>query len=148
MISPTEPPAAVKDRMSKQLPKGKTIVDVFADFMSYLFDSTKALLIASEPDGELRWNSISGNIELVLTHPNGWGGPQQTQLRTAAIRAGIVPNTPAGHSSVHFVTEGEATFNFCAAHTEAGRNLKVRRAAPIRCWFTYTFAAWRASFDH
>jgi len=112
--------------MCTELPKEKTIVDVFADFMRYLFDSTKSLFKTSEPNGELRWNSVSASIELVLTHPNGWGGPQQAQLRTAAVRAGIVPDTPAGHSRVHFVTEGEASFNFCATHTQAGRKLKVR----------------------
>ncbi|KAF9650929.1 hypothetical protein BDM02DRAFT_3213948 [Thelephora ganbajun] len=92
--------------------------------MGYLFDSTKALFKTSEPNGELRWNSVSNNIELVLTHPNGWGGPQQTQLRTAAVKAGIVSDTPAGHSRVHFVTEGEASFNFCATRTQAGKDLK------------------------
>ena len=128
MISPKEPSAAMKEQMSTELPKGKTIIDVFADFMRYLFDSTKALFKASEPNGELRWDSVSSNFELVLTHPNGWGGSQQAQLRTAAIRAGIVPDTPSGHSRVHFVTEGEASFNFCATDTQAGRDLEVRRA--------------------
>ena len=127
MISPTELPAAMKAQMSAQLPKGKTIIDIFADFMRYLFDSTKTLLEASEPDGELRWSSVSNNIELVLTHPSGWGGPQQTQLRTAAIKAGIVSNTPAGHPRVHFVTEGEAKLNFCVTNTQAGKDLKVCR---------------------
>ena len=125
MISPTEPSAEMKDLMCTQLPKGKTIIDVFADFMRYLFDSTKALFKATEPSGELRWASVSDSIELVLTHPNGWGGPQQMQMRTAAVQAGIVPDTPVGRSRVHFVTEGEASFNFCATHTQAGRNLKV-----------------------
>ena len=125
MMSPIEPSAAMKDQMTTELPKGKTIVDVFADFMRYLFDSTRTLFMDSEPNGQLRWDSISNNIELVLTHPNGWGGPQQSQLRTAAIRAGIVPDTPTGRSSVHFVTEGEASFNFCATHTQAGKGLKV-----------------------
>ena len=118
--------------MCTRLPKGKTIIDVFADFMRYLFDSTKALFKASEPSGELRWDSVSDSIELVLTHPNGWGGPQQSQLRTAAVRAGIVPDTTVGHSRVHFVTEGEASFNFCATHTQAGRNLKVRHILPVQ----------------
>jgi hypothetical protein len=113
------------DQMSTKLPKGKTIIDVFADFMRYLFDSTKALFKSSEPNGELRWDSISKSIELVLTHPNGWGGPQQTHLRNAAVKAGIVPDTPAGRASVHFVTEGEASFSFCATNTQAGENLKV-----------------------
>jgi hypothetical protein len=112
--------------MSTNLPRGKTIVDVFSDFIRYLFDSTKALFIASDQNGERRWNSVSDKIELVLTHPNGWGGPQQSQLRTAVILAKIVPDTSEGHSRVHFVTEGEASFNFCATHTQAGDNLKVR----------------------
>ena len=129
-LSPLELPVAVVDQMGTKLPKGKTIIDIFADFMRYLFDSTKALFKSSEPSGELRWDSISGSIELVLTHPNGWGGPQQTHLRNAAIKAGIVPDTPTGHASVHFVTEGEASFNFCATHTQAGRNLKVCHAVP------------------
>ena len=129
MISPMEPSAEMKNQMNKKLPKGKTIVDVFADFMHYLFDSTRALFVDSELNGELRWDSISNNIELVLSHPNGWGGPQQTQLRTAAVQAGIVPDTPTGHSSVHFVTEGEASFNFRATNTKAGKDLRVRRSA-------------------
>jgi hypothetical protein len=121
----------MKDQMSA-LPKGKTIIDVFADFMRYLFDSTKALFKASDPNGELRWDSVSNNIDLVLTHPNGWAGSQQTQLRTAAVRAGIVPDTPAGRSRVHFVTEGEASFNFCATTTQAGKRLKVCHAVPAQ----------------
>ena len=132
MLSPTEPPDAMKDQMSTQLPKGKTIIDVYADFMGYLFESAKTLFKTSELSGDLRWDSISNKIELVLTHPNGWGGPQQAQLRTAAVKAHIVPDTPAGRSSVRFVTEGEASFNFCATHTEAGRNLKVGPAFPTR----------------
>ena len=148
MISPTELPAAMKNQMSKQLPKGKTVIDVFADFMRYLFGSTKALFEASEPDGEARWDSVSNSIELVLTHPNGWGGPQQTQLRTAAVRAGIVPDTPDGRSNVHFVTEGEASFNFCATHTEAGKDLNVRCSIFIYTCLSNMFTARRTSFDH
>ena len=121
--------------MSTKLPKGKTIIDVLADFMRYLFDSAKALFKSSEPNGELRWDSISNSIELVLTHPNGWGGPQQTYLRSAAVKAGIVPKAPAGHASVHFVTEGEASFSFCATHTQAGKDLKVCHTVLIQSWF-------------
>ena len=124
-LGPTEPAEALKKQMNTGLPKGKTIVDVFADFMRYLFDSTKTLFISSDQNGELRWNSVSDSIELVLTHPNGWGGPQQSQLRTAAIQAGIVPDTPAGRNRVNFVTEGEASFNFCVTQTHSGESLKV-----------------------
>ena len=125
MLGPTEPPVALKNQMSKELPKGKTIVDIFSDFMRYLFDSTKALFLSSDQLGEHRWNSVSDDIELVLTHPNGWGGPQQSQLRTAAVQANIVSDTPEGRSRVHFVTEGEASFHFCATYTQEGEKLKV-----------------------
>ena len=142
MLSPTEPSAAMKDQMSTLLPRGKTIIDIYADFIRYLFDSTKALFKTSESNGERRWNRVSNNIELVLSHPNGWGGLQQSQLRTAVAQAGIVPD-----SRVHFVTEGEASFNFCVNHTEAGKNLKVRHGVPTQRWFVDTVAAWRAGFD-
>jgi len=135
MLSPSDLPAVMTDQMSTDLPSGKTIVDVFADFMRYLFHSARKLFKDSEPNGELRWNSISRSIELVLTHPNGWGGPQQTHLRNAAVKAGIVPDTPAGRSRVRFVTEGEASFSFCAANTEAGKNLRVRHTVSVQSRF-------------
>jgi hypothetical protein len=47
-LGPTEPPEALKKQMNTGLPKGKTIVDVFADFMRYLFDSTRTLFISSD----------------------------------------------------------------------------------------------------
>ena len=134
MISPKKPSAAMKEQMSTKLPKGKTIVDVFADLMRYLFESTRTLFKTSEPNGETKWDSISNSIELVLSHPNDWGGPQQTQLRAAAVRAGIVPDTSVGHSRVHFVTEGEASFNFCATQTQTGRDLEVCHPFPVQCW--------------
>ena len=134
-MSPSEPSTAMKNQMSTRLPERKTIVDIFADFMGYLFDLTKELFKASEPNGELRWNSVSNSVELVLTHPNGWGNPQQTKLRTAAIKAGIAPDNPAGHSRIHFVTEGEAIFHFCATHTQAGGDLGVCHTFSTRCWF-------------
>ena len=134
MISPSEPSAAMKAQMSTELPKGKTIIDVFADFMGYLFESTKELFKNSEPSGGLLWDSASDNIELILTHPNRWGGPQQSQLRAAAIKAGIVPDTPNGHASVHFLSEGEASFHFCATNTQACKDLKVSRAGLIQSW--------------
>ena len=135
MLSPLDLPEEMTNQMSRKLPEGKNIVDVFADFMRYLFDSTRALFKDSESNGELRWNSVSESIELVLAHPNGWGGPQQAHLRNAAVKAGIVQDTPAGRSRVHFVTEGEASFSFCVVNTEAGKNLKVRHTVPTQCRF-------------
>jgi len=138
MLSPSDLSPAMVDQMSMELPKGKTIVDVFADFMRYLFDSTEVLFKSSEPN--VKWDSIS-TIELVLTHPNGWKGPQQSQLRIAAVKAGLIQDTSADHARVHFVSEGEASFSFCATNTQAGENLKVRHAIPARSLFFDTLAA-------
>jgi len=132
MLSPLELPVAMKDRMNTELPRGKTIVDVFADFMRYLFDSTEAMFKSSEPN--VMWDAIP-SIELVLSHPNGWGGPQQSQLRSAAVKAGIVSDGSAGRARVHFVTEGEACFNFCATEIRAGEKLKVCHIVPTQSWF-------------
>ena len=66
MLSPSGLPATMTDQMSTEIPEGKTIVDVFADFMRYLFHSTRKLFKELEPNGELRWDSISESIELVL----------------------------------------------------------------------------------
>jgi len=70
--------------------------------MSYLLDSTRELFKDSVPNRDVRLDSVSNDIELVLTHPNEWGDPQQTRLRTAAVEADVVPDSPAGHYSVHF----------------------------------------------
>ena len=124
----------MKDQMSTELPRNKTIIDVYTDFMCYLFDSTREQFKAAEPNGEIRWKSVSNSIELVLTHPNGWEGPQQMKMRDAAVEAGIVPNTPAGRSSVHFVTEGEASFSFCASQSHAGKGLEVCYTVLAQNW--------------
>ena len=41
------------------------------------------------------------------------GRSQQAQMRQAAIRAGLVPDTDAGRARVCFVTEGEASLHLC-----------------------------------
>ena len=120
--------------MVPELPRGKTIIDAYADFMGYLFESTKEQFETSELDGKRKpsWRTASKNFELILTHPNGWGGLQQAQLRAAAVKAGIVPDNRAGHSRVQFVTDGEASFSFCATRTQAGGSLKVSFSIPPR----------------
>lgn len=46
-------------------------------------------------------------------------------MRDAAIRGGLVPNTPAGRERIEFVTEGEASFHWCIDQAIAGAALKV-----------------------
>ena len=96
-----------------KLPPGKSIVEVFADFLSYLFKCTRTYIEEAHPNGASIWSSVENRIEVVLSHPNGWEGLQQGKMREAAVLAGIVPDNHAGHSRVHFVSEGEASLHYC-----------------------------------
>ncbi|KAI1793701.1 hypothetical protein LXA43DRAFT_201572 [Ganoderma leucocontextum] len=106
-------PSAISRKDLPPLPPKKTVVDVFADFLGYLFACTRRYISETHSNGESLWNSVKDRIEFVLSHPNGWEGLQQGKMRQAAMIAGLVPDTSAGHSRIYFVTEGEASLNFC-----------------------------------
>ncbi|KZP02654.1 hypothetical protein FIBSPDRAFT_770389, partial [Athelia psychrophila] len=53
------------------------------------------------------------NIDFVLTHPNGWEGAQQSEIRRAAVLAGLSSDTLEGQSRIQLLTEGEASLHFC-----------------------------------
>jgi hypothetical protein len=110
----------------KRLPRDKSIIDVFADFLDYLFHCAKEYIVDSHACGDLMWGALESGIEFILTHPNGWEGSQQTMMRRAAIRAGLVPDTDEGQARIHFVTEGEASFNYCATAPASIDALQVR----------------------
>ncbi|KAH9485830.1 Heat shock 70 kDa protein 12A [Psilocybe cubensis] len=95
------------------LPEGKTIIDVFGDFMRYLHQCARTYIEDTYPNGAEMWKNLEGRTDFVLTHPNGWEGTQQSYMRRAAVRAGLIPNTPAGQQRLSFVTEGEASLHFC-----------------------------------
>ncbi|KAH9940096.1 uncharacterized protein BXZ73DRAFT_43137 [Epithele typhae] len=103
----------IKRRDLPLLPPGKTVVDVFADFLTYLFRCSKRYICETHANGDSLWSSLEDRIEFVLSHPNGWEGAQQGKMRQAAVMAGLVPQTPVGQARVHFITEGEASLNFC-----------------------------------
>ncbi|EKM51025.1 uncharacterized protein PHACADRAFT_128701 [Phanerochaete carnosa HHB-10118-sp] len=96
-----------------KLPPGKTIVEVFADFLSYMYKCARDYIMEASPNGTSLWNSVQDRIEIVLGHPNGWEGLQQEKMREAAILAGLVPDNHIGQSRVHFVSEGEASLHYC-----------------------------------
>lgn len=95
------------------LPKGKTAVGVFADFLRYMYSCARTYFTESNYNGEERWIKLESNAEFVLSHPNGWEGAQQGMMREAAIMAGLIPNDANGRARLFFVTEGEASLHFC-----------------------------------
>ena len=77
----------------------------------------------SHASGASMWRSLENQIEFILTHPNGWEGPQQQQIRQAAELAGLVPAGEGGQSRLHLLTEGEASLHFCVTTALASDTL-------------------------
>ena len=94
------------------LPLNKTVVEVFADFLVYLFHCAEDYVKETHANGPTFWASIKKDIDFVLSHPNGWEGTQQQEMRKAAVLAKLIPDTANGHSRLSFVTEGEASLHF------------------------------------
>jgi len=107
------------------LPRGLSIIDVFADFMKYLLACAESYIKDSHALGESVWDSVREDTIFILSHPNGWGGAEQVTMRRAAVKAKLIPDTGEGHDRVHFVTEGEASFNFCVNNGVSGDAMKV-----------------------
>jgi hypothetical protein len=95
------------------LPANKTAVQVFADFLKYLYECSRTYIEETHGIGANWWSSVDGNIDFVLSHPNGWEGAQQEQMRQAAVLAGLVSSQSDAESRISFVTEGEASLHFC-----------------------------------
>ncbi len=101
------------------------MVEVFADFLGYLFSCARRYITDTHASGESLWNSLSDQIDFVLSHPNGWEGLQQGKMRQAAVLAGLVPDNAAGHARIHFVTEGEASLHFCVQSGLTSESIEV-----------------------
>lgn len=59
---------------------------------------------------------MQNDIDFVLSHPNGWEGYQQTQIREAVVLTELIPDTTEGHARVSFISEGEASLYFAIQH--------------------------------
>jgi hypothetical protein len=104
------PSSGNNDSDIPQFPQNRSGVEVLGDFLKYLFECAKTYI--QDTHGEDVWKSIKDHIDFVLTHPNGWEGAQQGEIRRAAILAGLVLASQDG-SNLQFVTEGEASLHYC-----------------------------------
>ena len=105
----------IKDEDIPPLPRGKSAIQVLGDFMRYLFSCARNYIIETHASGASMWKSMENSIEFILTHPNGWEGLQQQQIRHAAKIAGLIPGKKHA-SRIHLLTEGEASLHFCVIH--------------------------------
>ena len=117
------------------LPCGKSVVQVLADFLKYIFTLSLEYAADNIPEGCKPWTQEGRDIEIVLTHPNGCEGPQQAKMRDAAVLAGMVPDSDAGYARIHFVSEGEASFQACVlnGHVSDMGEVGTRSSALALC---------------
>ncbi|KAI6046251.1 hypothetical protein EDC04DRAFT_2887938 [Pisolithus marmoratus] len=127
------PSSHIKDDDIPPLPEGLDAVRVLSDFMKYLLHCTRRYIMESHASGSEMWKSLENRTEFVLTHPNGWEGRQQQQIRHAAELAGLVPEGPDGQSRLHLLTEGEASLHFCVTTVLTSDALST----PIACGDDY-----------
>lgn len=114
----------VNDNDIPPLPVNKTAVEVLSDFLRYLRQCAQTYII--DTHSENLWDSVETDIDFVLTHPNGWEGPQQSEIRRAAILAGLVNDTWEGQSHIQLLTEGEASLHYCIGNGVTSPAAKVR----------------------
>ncbi|KAF9526171.1 hypothetical protein CPB83DRAFT_896323 [Crepidotus variabilis] len=123
------------------LPPGKTVVEVIADFLAYLLECTATYIQDTHPNGKTLWQDFlsathsptgasNDGIDFVLSHPNGWEGKEQAQMRDAAVKAQLISDNAEGQDRISFVTEGEATLHFAVqnellSHIEQSEGIVV-----------------------
>ena len=113
----------------------KSVIEVLADFFRYLLKAASDYIKFYRGClGESVWQSLEGNIQFVLSHPNGWGGAQQAKMRQAAVLANLIPDSPEGHMRISFVTEGEASLHFAIEHGLPDGVVGVSFQTPQTIW--------------
>lgn len=99
------------------LPNGVSLSRIYAQFMAYLFSSTKAFFENTTPNGRSIWSRLDNDMVIVIATPNGWDVSQHVFLKHAAIKAGIVRSQQEAEDRLEFVTEGEASVHYALAKT-------------------------------
>ncbi|TFY65073.1 hypothetical protein EVJ58_g2219 [Rhodofomes roseus] len=109
------PPSILPGAALPPIGVNKPAVDILADYLAYILKCAKDFISETNPIGRQILNS-DAPIDFVLSHPNGWSGPQQQNMRRAAVLAKLIPdNSPESATRLQFVTEGEASLQFCMA---------------------------------
>ena len=72
---------------------------------------------------------VQATTDFVLTNLNGWEWTQQNWMRKVATLASLILDTPAGHSRLVLVSEGEASLHFCIEKGLTNQAFQVSRGS-------------------
>ncbi|GAB1528565.1 hypothetical protein RhiTH_011759 [Rhizoctonia solani] len=120
-------PSEMREKYSIKLdplPNGVGLLQIYADFMNYLFKNTEPFFKDRIVDGPTIWEAYKDNITFIIAHPNGWGIREQEFLRRAAVDGGLV-TVADSKNRVRFVTEAEASVHYCISHSNISNRLKT-----------------------
>lgn len=60
------PPSLRIDTPRVNLPPGRTVIDVFGDFLKYMFNCVQDHIINTHVDGNRKWTSLKGTAHFIL----------------------------------------------------------------------------------
>lgn len=107
------------------LPHSITATKVMGDFLAYLYKETLKYIETHHLDGGELLQEVKGRETFVLSHPNGWDGLSQQNMREAAILGGLISRTMSQRDRLRFVSEGEASALACLAGGLCPADLQV-----------------------
>jgi len=112
------------------LPPNVTVEQIYADILGYLYHHTQ--LFFQEKEFELHgggqiWHKLASvnSIDFILAHPSGWGLEQQSLLRRAAVKAGLVSSNQMAAERIQFIGEAEASVHYVMVHADLESRLQV-----------------------
>lgn len=113
------------------LPSGLMLLQIYKDFLTYLIDQTRRHL--RDITGLDLWSGAEDRVEILLTHPNRWGTPEQQFLEQAVVAAGIMSQEDA-LNRLKFAEESEAAASFCLPTAGISPKITVCPAThPMTC---------------
>jgi hypothetical protein len=112
------------------LPPRVSVEQIYSDILEYVYRQTQKFFEDREfvqAGGGQIWQRLSQQnaIDFVLCHPGGWGLQEQSLLRRAMVKAGLVSSVQMATERVKFVGEAEASVHYVMFHADLQSRLRV-----------------------
>ena len=118
------------------LPPGVSVEQIYVDILDYVFHHTQVFFEEKEFElegGGQIWHKLNEQnaIDFVICHPGGWGLEEQSMLRRATVKAGLVSSLPVAMEQVQFVGEAEASVHYVMFHANLQSRLQASNMSVV-----------------